>query len=118
MRELGTAGKLFLWYFAEYSLSGGYLGIVTAAIRSLKFHTLVRTLNLLFEVVLIKIAIQGRDCLVQKFRNSSVMLEHPGFRPKVTDSNEFSDGRMAKSPKDISYWQRSASWYRGYISGA
>lgn len=29
-------------------------------------------------------AIQGRDCLVQKFRNSSVMLEHPSFRPKVT----------------------------------
>ena len=28
-------------------------------------------------------AIQGRDCLVQKFRNSSVMLEHPSFRPKV-----------------------------------
>lgn len=28
-------------------------------------------------------AIQGRDCLVQKFRNSSVMLELPSFRPKV-----------------------------------
>jgi hypothetical protein len=28
-------------------------------------------------------AIQGKDCLVQKFRNSSVMLEHPTFRPKV-----------------------------------
>ena len=28
-------------------------------------------------------AIQGKDCLVQKFRNSSVMLEHPSFRPKV-----------------------------------
>lgn len=27
--------------------------------------------------------IQGRDCLVQKFRNSSVMLEHPSFRPKI-----------------------------------
>lgn len=27
--------------------------------------------------------IQGRDCLVQKFRNSSVMLELPSFRPKV-----------------------------------
>ncbi len=33
-------------------------------------------------------AIQGKDCLVQKFRNSSVMLEHPSFRPKVgTASN-------------------------------
>lgn len=28
--------------------------------------------------------IQGKDCLVQKFRNSSVMLEHPSFRPKVS----------------------------------
>ena len=27
--------------------------------------------------------IQGRDCLIQKFRNSSVMLEHPSFRPKL-----------------------------------
>ena len=27
--------------------------------------------------------IQGKDCLIQKFRNSSVMLEHPSFRPKV-----------------------------------
>lgn len=30
-------------------------------------------------------AIQGRDCLIQKFRNSSVMLEDPSFRPKVRD---------------------------------
>jgi len=29
-------------------------------------------------------AIQGRDCLIQKFRNSSVMLERPAFRPKVS----------------------------------
>ncbi|KAI9887754.1 MAG: hypothetical protein M1823_000395 [Watsoniomyces obsoletus] len=27
--------------------------------------------------------IQGKDCLVQKFRNSSVMLENPLFRPKI-----------------------------------
>ncbi|KAI4603421.1 hypothetical protein KJ359_003231 [Pestalotiopsis sp. 9143b] len=27
--------------------------------------------------------IQGKDCLVQKFRNSSVMLEVPQYRPKV-----------------------------------
>ncbi|KAI9697902.1 MAG: hypothetical protein M1836_004254 [Candelina mexicana] len=27
--------------------------------------------------------IQGKDCLVQKFRNSSVMLEHAGYRPKI-----------------------------------
>lgn len=29
------------------------------------------------------IAIQGRDCLIQKFRNSSVMLEPSHYRPKV-----------------------------------
>ncbi len=29
------------------------------------------------------LAIQGKDCLVQKFRNSSVMLEAPHYRPKV-----------------------------------
>ncbi|KAG5979826.1 hypothetical protein E4U55_004718 [Claviceps digitariae] len=28
-------------------------------------------------------AIQGKDCLVQKFRNSSVMLEAPHYRPKL-----------------------------------
>lgn len=27
--------------------------------------------------------IQGQDCLIQKFRNSSVMEEYPGFRPKL-----------------------------------
>ncbi|KAF7875068.1 hypothetical protein EAF04_002240 [Stromatinia cepivora] len=27
--------------------------------------------------------IQGRDCLIQKFRNSSVMLEPPHYRPKL-----------------------------------
>lgn len=30
------------------------------------------------------LAIQGKDCLVQKFRNSSVMLEAPHYRPKVS----------------------------------
>ncbi len=29
-------------------------------------------------------AIQGKDCLIQKFRNSSVMLEPPHCRPKVS----------------------------------
>lgn len=28
--------------------------------------------------------IQGKDCLVSKFRNSSVMLEQPDYRPKVS----------------------------------
>jgi len=30
------------------------------------------------------IIIQGRDCLIQKFRNSSVMLEPEYCRPKVS----------------------------------
>lgn len=34
-------------------------------------------------MLIVMTAIQGKDCLVQKFRNSSVMLEHPSFRPKV-----------------------------------
>ncbi|KAL2816369.1 hypothetical protein BDW59DRAFT_175816 [Aspergillus cavernicola] len=43
----------------------GAPGIASTAIKSQKYHT------------------QGKDCLVQKFRNSSVMLEHPSFRPKI-----------------------------------
>lgn len=39
-------------------------------------------------------AIQGRDCLVQKFRNSSVMLEHPSFRPKVRRKFAFLAGAL------------------------
>ena len=27
--------------------------------------------------------LQGRDALIQKFRNSSVMLEDPAYRPKL-----------------------------------
>ncbi|MCJ1337092.1 hypothetical protein MMC09_002371 [Bachmanniomyces sp. S44760] len=47
----------------------GTVGIVTTVIRLQKYLMLV--------------PIQGKDCLVQKFRNSSVMLEHPSFRPKI-----------------------------------
>ncbi|KAI4111671.1 MAG: hypothetical protein LQ345_006740 [Seirophora villosa] len=36
-----------------------------------------------YDFMYLRIAIQGKDCLVQKFRNSSVMLEHPSFRPKI-----------------------------------
>ncbi|KAL3448637.1 hypothetical protein BJX65DRAFT_295126 [Aspergillus insuetus] len=43
----------------------GEPGIASTAIKLPKYHT------------------QGKDCLVQKFRNSSVMLEHPSFRPKI-----------------------------------
>lgn len=45
------------------------------------------------------LAIQGRDCLVQKFRNSSVMLEHPSFRPKVQL------GPSSLSTQNLSYLQ-------------
>ena len=36
--------------------------------------------------------IQGRDCLIQKFRNSSVMLEHPTFRPKLYTTGDRING--------------------------
>ncbi|KAJ9612200.1 hypothetical protein H2200_003797 [Cladophialophora chaetospira] len=42
--------------------------------------------------------IQGRDCLVQKFRNSSVMLEHPDFRPKL-----FFAGNVANAGQEESF---------------
>ncbi|KAG9246370.1 RNA recognition motif 2-domain-containing protein [Calycina marina] len=37
--------------------------------------------------------IQGKDCLVQKFRNSSVMLEPPHYRPKLYFT--YHDGEFA-----------------------
>ncbi|KAL4861113.1 hypothetical protein BDV12DRAFT_191287 [Aspergillus spectabilis] len=43
----------------------GVPGTASIATKWQKFHT------------------PGKDCLVQKFRNSSVMLEHPSFRPKI-----------------------------------
>ncbi|KAL8928030.1 MAG: hypothetical protein Q9208_002105 [Pyrenodesmia sp. 3 TL-2023] len=49
-----------------------------SSISRIQFRLL--TLSLLGLVVA---AIQGKDCLVQKFRNSSVMLEHHSFRPKI-----------------------------------
>ncbi|KAL4789897.1 hypothetical protein BDV19DRAFT_396608 [Aspergillus venezuelensis] len=47
----------------------GAPGTASTVTRSQKSHT--------------RVTIQGKDCLVQKFRNSSVMLEHPSFRPKI-----------------------------------
>lgn len=53
-------------------------------------------------------AIQGRDCLIQKFRNSSVMLEQKDFRPKVCQEcpvvkllltvRSFTEQAMAQKP--------------------
>lgn len=42
------------------------------------------SINFLIYILSRIIAIQGKDCLVQKFRNSSVMLEAPHYRPKVS----------------------------------
>ena len=61
-------------------------GIAIIVTRLLRFHTLVRPLykHAVIDSFDVNVAaIQGKDCLVQKFRNSSVMLELPSFRPKV-----------------------------------
>lgn len=42
--------------------------------------------------------IQGRDCLIQKFRNSSVMLEHKSFRPKLFHTG---NGPLAGTEEDF-----------------
>lgn len=44
--------------------------------------------------------IQGQDCLVAKFRNSSVMQEWEGYRPKVFYSYDTPDVPEDKSPGD------------------
>lgn len=63
-------------------------GTASTAIRLLRSPMLVSN-SLLFLIIVFILtyltAIQGRDCLIQKFRNSSVMLEDPSFRPKVGD---------------------------------
>ncbi|KAL6719576.1 hypothetical protein ACLMJK_001496 [Lecanora helva] len=42
--------------------------------------------------------IQGRDCLIQKFRNSSVMLEHVSFRPKIFHTTGLRAGQEDSFP--------------------
>ncbi|GAB7347727.1 hypothetical protein MBLNU459_g5280t1 [Dothideomycetes sp. NU459] len=44
--------------------------------------------------------IQGQDCLIAKFRNSSVMQEYTGFRPKVYYHVDSTDMPEDKSPGD------------------
>lgn len=44
--------------------------------------------------------IQGQDCLVAKFRNSSVMQEFSGFRPKVFYNVDSTDIPVGKEPGD------------------
>ncbi|MCJ1307011.1 hypothetical protein MMC25_000656 [Agyrium rufum] len=54
--------------------------------------------------------IQGKDCLVQKFRNSSVMLEHPSFRPKIyhtSSSPNVGEEDIFPSPDNPSKMRRS-----------
>lgn len=49
-----------------------------------KFHLWYAKARWILTPSLSSLAIQGKDCLVQKFRNSSVMLEAPHYRPKVS----------------------------------
>ena len=66
---------------ADYQIGTG-----TIATKSPKCPMRVSVANLfLVHDTNVQKAIKGKDCLVQKFRNSSVMLEHPTFRPKVGD---------------------------------
>lgn len=44
--------------------------------------------------------IQGQDCLIQKFRNSSVMQEYAGFRPKVYYTIDSDDIPPGSKPGD------------------
>lgn len=64
----------------------GNHGISSILQRYLNLLTPVSIQDLHIAVLTIGTAIQGRDCLIQKFRNSSVMLEFPAFRPKVAFS--------------------------------
>ena len=58
--------------------------ILPRVIRFLKFRTQVSGESNLFVISSDNpSAIQGRDCLIQKFRNSSVMAEAEHCRPKV-----------------------------------
>ncbi|KAI9672434.1 MAG: hypothetical protein M1829_004513 [Trizodia sp. TS-e1964] len=53
--------------------------------------------------------IQGRDCLIQKFRNSSVLLENPSFRPKIfyTEGPLTGQEEEFPSPDNLSKMRRS-----------
>lgn len=60
-------------------------GTASRVTKLRRFPTLVCDVPLMCKVVSNSLAaIQGKDCLVQKFRNSSVMLETPHYRPKVS----------------------------------
>lgn len=76
-------------------------GIATIVTRSPRCPMPVRSLykNASMWFVWHVAAIQGRDCLVQKFRNSSVMLELPSFRPKVSSPGCSRENILIKSSK-------------------
>ena len=61
------------------------LGIASRVTKLPKFRTQVSSTSTIdrSHAHELHVAIQGKDCLVQKFRNSSVMLEAPHYRPKV-----------------------------------
>lgn len=63
------------------------VGTVSRVTKLQKSHMPVRITRQAIrsiQVLTICIAIQGKDCLVQKFRNSSVMLELEHYRPKAS----------------------------------
>ncbi len=81
---LGTGGKsmistLLLHAVADLSRNCFNSDKVAEVSYASKYHPVPLTTPLTQST-----AIQGKDCLVQKFRNSSVMLENPAFRPKVS----------------------------------
>ncbi|KAL9623254.1 MAG: hypothetical protein Q9160_002360 [Pyrenula sp. 1 TL-2023] len=54
--------------------------------------------------------IQGKDCLVSKFRNSSVMLEQPDYRPKLYRTGNGPDaGQPEEFPKPDNYMKMRRS---------
>lgn len=58
--------------------------------------------------------IQGYDCLVEKFRNSAIMLENPNYRPKLfytsetaSDPSKIGEEREFPPPNNMAKQQRS-----------
>lgn len=53
-------------------------------VAEISYASKCRFIEILDLALTVRTAIQGKDCLVQKFRNSSVMLEAHHYRPKVS----------------------------------
>lgn len=65
-------------------ISAGIVSRATRLQRSPMLVCITSETNRSIWVLTMCIAIQGKDCLVQKFRNSSVMLELEHYRPKAS----------------------------------